>query len=409
MAESLEELKEVLLLSIKALEEEKSLFEHANAVLNAQLSQIPETPSHKQIVFIGSDLWVEMTGDEARGFFGRRLDSNLADLKNISEKMQRSRQMLDSIGKVLDQENNVEQTEELNSEGLPIMDIQETLDDDGEVISATVNDKAFEAMPKDLLKELLAAEDQMEVAETQKGLSDSSAENENDGQIEELLADMEIIPRENPSESGESRKESKINEMETSDSEDELEDIQPSIRPEEIYELELIASEMDLDDPEDDVLEEGDFDYDIEDSDFNSDDHEGGDDSNGDLDDDSDDDSKADELLYGNNFGMFKGKSELQNRLWGEVQALRNKKIQSEPAPVEAKAPKKSVRFNESTEVKEIENVSESLKKIEHKKQKPLRFRERLILSGKTELKSEASRPDDDSEEVTRDIVDRSG
>lgn len=406
MAESLEELKEVLLLSIKALEEEKSLFEHANAVLNAQLSQIPETPSHKQIVFIGSDLWVEMTGDEARGFFGRRLDSNLTDLKNISEKMQRSRQMLDSIGKVLDQENNVEETEELNSEGLPIMDIQETLDDDGEVISATVNDKAFEAAPKDLLKKLLVAADQMEVAETRKGLSDPSGENENDGQIEELLADMEIIPREKPSESGESSKEPKINEMETSDSEDELEDIQPSIRPEEIYELELIASEMDLDDPEDDVLEEGDFDYDIEDSDLNSDDH---DDPNDDPDDASDDDSKADELLYGNNFGMFKGKSELQNRLWGEVQALRNKKIQSEPAPVEAKAPKKSVRFNESTEVKEIENVSESLKKIEHKKQKPLRFRERLILSGKTELKSEASRPDDDSEEVTRDIVDRSG
>lgn len=390
MSESIHELDEVLKLSINGLEKEKDEHDRAVALLEQSL-HLYDTCVVPSIVHIGCDLWVDMTPAEAKAYLNRRLCARKTALMQITDKIDRSNAMVDNLRCL--QKQLAERPEGTTEEGLPIIEIQETLDEDGVVVGATLNDKAvdFETGVVAPDKRDSSAQQQASCVGKDKHKEDDKTESNSAGQkmetdsedqIQELLADMEIVEKlphpAVPTEGG-------------SRSEDVSVKL-PAIRPEDVYELELIASE--LADSDEDYVE--DFDYDIEDCGDHG--EKCGDE---DEDGDDDDDSKADELLYGGNFGMFAGKAQLQSRLWDKVQALRSKKI-LEPKPT---AKLKLVRFNEITEIKEVEDVSESLKKIEHTKQTLLRFHKRMG-SGKA-VRTERLKTDFD--DVTRDIIDRSG
>lgn len=426
MTESLDELKDVLLASLKSLEEEKESYLLIEKQLKtlASHNQDVSSSSGKRLICIGCDLWIEMSQIETKAYFDRKIKANSQNLLQITEKINRSRTMIDDILPLIENPSHSQPSEELNEEGLPILDIQETLDDDDTVLSVKINDKPVEFKQHTIEKKGVRSSknlanstkssknekkntEKIEFIENFESPTAKDLENDNNDQIEELLADMEIVAK---NANIDSNKESSQKDLEANltnvDSLEELhEDSTPAIRPEDIYELELIASELAPDDEDGEYDDEG-FDFEMDDS---VDENE----NDGDGDDDDDDDAKADEILYGGNFGMFTGNSPLQDRLWGEIQALRNQKLNEIP-PVEAsvvaelKAKLKVVRFNETTEIKEIENVSESLKKIEHKKQKPLRFRESLISAGRSEFKKERPTKLLGNEEVTRDITDRS-
>lgn len=414
----MEELQKVLELSLQALEEEKNAYLQIDTDLKS-LMNLPHKNSKvsqsSRLVCIGCDLWVEMTSTEATSYFNRRIEANQTSLRQLTEKIQQSRSILENIQTLLTQPSEKDATEESNADALPIIDIQETLDDDGEVVSVTLNDKAVDLSQKQTeeSKESKNAtissntSDTIETTDYPKPVDEPEAETSDDDQIEELLADMEIVQRPISTEvtkTSDEKKETTTSNDVDHDYDSEDDDICPAIRPEDVYELELIASELAPEDDEAEFIDDEEFEFELEDDDYDID--------NEDDDDDDESDSKADELLYGGNFGMFKGKTDLQNRLWGEVQALRNKKLLEQEPKVEdrsnGKVKSKLVRFSESTEVKEIEDVSESLKTIEHKKQKPLRFRERLIMSGKSEIRGIKTQKSIDSDQVTTDIVDRS-
>lgn len=415
MSESLDDLKDVLQVSLKSLENEKEAYilrEKQLKTLACHNRDGRGAPS-KRLICIGCDLWVEMTPAEADAYFDRRAKANAQDLLQISEKIDRSRTMLNNILQLMEDSAPSQPSEETNEEGLPILDIQEMLDDDGVVVSVKINDEPV-AMDKNANSPTtttntgeIASNGSKELQETEKiefieDFEDAAAiaaETDDNDQIEELLADMEIVSKNAEKDVAQ---ESTHPASEVNRNSDDLpEDSVPAIRPEDIYELELIASEVAPNDEEGDFDVE-DFDFDLEDS-FDED---------GDDDEDDDDDTKADEILYGGNFGMFTGNSPLQDRLWGEIQAIRNKKLEQTPqikAPSTELKPKlKLVRFKETTEIKEIDNVSESLKNIEHKKQKPLRFRESLISAGKSEYKRDRPSKKIGTDDVTSDVTDRS-
>lgn len=409
MSESIDELQKVLELSLEGLEEEKNAYIQIDNDLKS-LMTLPQTASklskNNRLVCIGCDLWVEMSSSESTAYFNRRIDANQACLRQISEKIQQSRLILENIQTLLAQPSQNEPSEESNSDGLPIIDIQETLDDDGEVVSVTLNDKSIDTSEKESENLRISSDANKNLSTSDNiGASKASLEDETSDkdQIEELLADMEIVQKltSGPkSKAIDENTEVKIPQSQAQDfdSDSDSDDYCPAIRPEDVLELELIASELSPEDERSDLLEDQEFDFELDEDD--------------EEDDGEEDSAKADELLYGGNFGMFKGKADLQNRLWGEVQALRNKRLSKEDPKVfdesTSKAKTKLVRFSENTEVKEIEDVSESLKKIEHKKEKPLRFRERLIMSGKSEMRSPKIPKPTGSDEVTTDIIDRS-
>lgn len=405
MSESIDELQKVLELSLEALEEEKNAYIQIDTDLKS-LMDLPQKTStvskSSQLVCIGCDLWVEMTVADAAAYFNRRIDANQANLRQISQKIQQSRLILENIQTLLEQPSKDETSEESTTDGLPIIDIQETLDDDGEVVSVTLNDKSIDISQSDAKSAKKATEastssNALEAVVGSRTAGDPEGEMSDSDQIEELLADMELVQKPTSTASNKAvigEKEALSKQLDYQDSDVEDDDVCPAIRPEDVLELELIASELDPEDDEMDFNDEEEFDFELDDED------------------DEEEEAKADELLYGGNFGMFKGKTDLQNRLWGEVQALRNKNLNGNEPQIsndsKSKAKSKLVRFSENTEVKEIEDVSEDLKQIQHKKEKPLRFRERLIMSGKSEMRSPKIPKPIESDDVTTDIVDRS-
>lgn len=415
-----DELQDVLEQSLKALEDERYSYAIIKIELKKLLAQVQEPSSTQanRLVCIGCDLWVEMAPSDAAAHFHKRIEINSIRLRQISEKIDRSRLLLDNFH-VLPEPAKPSQ---VGSNSSSIVDIQEVLDENCSIVSVTLNDKMVEVncpdpeqneIPKRRRSsneqssngspsskkgsELLSCKERNENQEAQ--LSEC-VDYEDQYQINELLADMEIV-------SGKDRPAIVKNSitMKSGTANDKLankeEDFPPSIRPEDIYELELIVSEQ-FSEREEEYIEEEELNSEIEDSED--------DESNG----------EADELLYSGYVGMFTGQSTIQARLWDEVQALRAKNMEiAEETAMSRKNRKppslKLVRFSENTEVKEIEDVSKRLKKIEHKKQKPLRFRQRLIMSGKayTRPKRTIGTGDDSKESVSNDvtngIINRSG
>lgn len=373
-----------------------TLFESNRDSLNQQLVQLKKNlkffvhsdKSENIMVNLGCDYLAYKTKLEALQFLGRRIQHVEALIKNvdleIAEALQTRRKL-----EIL--ETNGEEYYESANNKLQIVDVQEELDDMGNIIDVKFNDSCG--------KEIGSKRDLsgMNKRSSSEVLNNETPPITSDDLILDLLHDMEVIPRSiqqgNHHEKGESSETREIirtlEKGETSEGKDpgnrqHFENSGP------LYELELIASELG------DGGASLDGEDDVESTDAESNDE---------------DDDAEEEISYAL---LLPQNAKLQNRFWEEIQRLRSKNLEEAMAsakPAE-KSAKKAVRFNDTLEIKEIEDVGKDLKDMEHQTSRILKFKESKIAfgtsSGVTRTISQypkSANEKNSTDDVTTDIV----
>ncbi|EGW32130.1 uncharacterized protein SPAPADRAFT_71623 [Spathaspora passalidarum NRRL Y-27907] len=311
----------------------------------------------------------------------------------------------------------VDSGEKLNEEGLPFMDIQEEIDDDGNVISVKINDapvdkpilssKQQEKNTSQTIAGTSYIEEKIEdVAAPSVSNKDNTESEETTGessvdQIQELMEDMGLTTKSEKQMIDQDALLDKIDELEIEtdhkfhlkqivlEEYKKLQDSQESEQPQDnqnyeqpqdkslaidkyddLIQLEIVADDLN---DEQDVSYADDEEWDFE------------------FDEDEDDDDLADELLYGNHPSSVLGASASEKTnalLWEQIRKLREKGDEKE----EPKK-KKSVRFAETLEINEIENISESLKNPPPPEPKMSLFKQNRIVHKQVEEKSETEEP----------------
>lgn len=354
------------------------------------------------VIDIGCGFWVKKSYHEALEFTQRQI-SNVSD---GMEKLSFEIKLLDSEKLKYDEETLSSKYPSSDEPPLPFVEIQELLDENGEVIEAKLNDKPFliepgtftdeentilenhpgKAPQSDIIeRHVTSPKSRINTGENQKEIT------EHDDQIDELLQDMEIIDAKD--ESG------KITPELTNGTDVASQKDNPKLlEPKDIYELELIAGKFNSDDEESE--EELDFDYDFDES----------------------DDESFDADLHSNfmstiDTSILPGNSHVSERLRNEIIALRRQR-QDQPVPKKNDTSRR-VHFNDTLQIKEIENVSAELLNIEHKKQKLLRFKEIKTLHNQApslvqQMDEPIEKPiekqrsqNTDSNEVVSDVLER--
>lgn len=356
------------------------------------------------VVHLGGEYFVEKAKGEAKNFLVSKITS-------INQQVKMLEVRAIEIGKSLNQmSNGVEadsSTVETNEEGLPFMEIIETLDDDGSIISAKVNkeevyvnrqhnsntegrDTLTESKLYLQLKEATPFHHKAHKPSTNADIEKPTEITTSDGEdrLEDLMREMHVLPasvNENENkikkiarmvndlpieaehkslvaESLEStvdltqmvkKNSTLVSDENTPGAIKDFTEASKSLDIDNIIELEIIADQIDEPGNDEYIMEEvGEFDYDFEDFDIDHDDDDG--------------DDLADELLYGKKPSFFSDDS-INELLWEQVSKLRSAgKEQGDAVNIEKS--KKSVRFANTLQIKEIENVSEALKKVEHQK-----------------------------------------
>lgn len=359
-------------------------------------------------------------------------------------------------------------------EGLPMMDIQEELDEDGNVKSVKINNKVQLIDDQIEKKESKNSKrnEQFNSKERNKNfkkieeIDGNEEEEEDDDQLSELLQDMGIIQlkktdeinidqdklldkidqlninsdekfklkqicvegykslqvektsNEDIQEKGEQTDEEIISDLivendlqdllstddKTNSHQKDTDSNRIAIDGNDLLELELIADKF-VDTNNSSITHADDEEWDFE---FDDEEEE-------------EDEDFSDDLLYGSSGATFipqtesrPGSQNLNNLLWKQVMELRNKKAQGAISDSTHSLKKKSVRFSEQLEIKEIENISEELKNIDHFKQNISRFKQdRLIKSNDFEIKDAIKQLEKTNEETVErdkpvsDIVER--
>ncbi|KAI5970345.1 hypothetical protein CANMA_000602 [Candida margitis] len=341
---------------------------------------------------------------------GQYSDEKIDRLKNLIDQFdlkikeaQTTKDNLTQLGK-LQSVNNIDQKEKLNEEGLPFMDIQEEVDEDGNIISSKINnapvkiEKQTEKAPK-----------------VKKSSPEKTKDKDQNDELMQLFSDMELMPDKNRLKHHLNQDEllNKIDELKINpeekfdlkkicvqafndyneDDEERGEEVPDSEREatpgvagggdkgrgnidtDNLLELELLADEFDNEEDEDNKYADNeDWDYDFEEEDDDDD-----------VDDDDDDD-RADALLYGTEpnatwLGGKLGDEKSTSLFWNQIAELREQEKMTknshkhgldvselEKAAVEAadgKKKQKSVRFANNLDIKKVENISDSLKNPE--------------------------------------------
>ena len=327
-------------------------------------------------------------------------------VQQFDEKIKEAQSTKDNLNKLaqsqLDLVSKIDDKEKLNEDGLPFMDIQEEVDEDGNVISSKVNNVPVEVEKK--AKASTNVEKPSSVGKVKK-------DHDNDDELAQLFSDMELLPSHD-------RLKQHLNQDELLDRIDELKispeekfnlkrvciqafkaynekDEETEVKPEKdvvsttignseskkhgidtdnLLELELLADEFDNEEENEDskYADDEDWDYDFEEND--------------DDDDDDDDDDVADELLYGSKpnttwLGGNIGDSKSSDLFWSQVAQLRQKEKtnkvndkhgldvlecdESSKSHTDGKKKQKSVRFSDSLDIKNVENISDSVKNPE--------------------------------------------
>ncbi|KAG7730042.1 hypothetical protein KL933_001122 [Ogataea haglerorum] len=348
-----------------------------------------------------------------------RLDREVEERKASKKKLM---ELFESLRKVDEYDHK-----ESKSDELPIMEIREELDDEGHVISGDVkpyaemsnddrrvessrsinpetgetkNESVTRKEPASQSKEadfdttLKSTEHEAEKKEvptqTQKieELSEEEQKkiDEDREQLAELLDDMDIVPKKTSNVNTEKEETKQTEETkeakdlnESSEKTSDYPPGKPAIDPEDILTLEMIAEDFDDEDfDEDESSLTGAFP------------EEEGEDN----DDDDDDESYVRVVPSGARSMFLQQIAELRQRKQ-EKGSLPNL-----PEPKKAEA-KKSVKFAESVQINEVENVSEELKKTRNTKVS------RFKLQRQQRGVSRESTSDEDSEEVMHDVVER--
>lgn len=367
----------------------------------------------KVMVLLGDGYFVEHTVEGARLFLKRRTSHIGQAVAEIEARIEEARETVTRFEayarhEELSMEDGIvnvasEQKKSLNEEGLPFIEIREELDEEGNVMEAKVDGVAQlppEALPSSHVER--AAEG--EAPETHTGIMNIVETLDDDGNVvgsvvepeearssaktkvekggstsptqdhvRDLLDEMEVTASRTVNEDELLERIDKL-EVSADDkfrlkaivleeyrkvpgSQAQASDaaVKPSsaaIDPSDLIELEILADDFDDDDVGDEFADDEEWDFEFSDA----------------AEDDDSDDDMADELLYGAKRPEFIANNGLNNRLWKEVMALRG---DGPPAP---KGHTKSVRFAAQLDIKEVENVGEELKNIQHVNQNVSRF-----------------------------------
>ncbi|KAI3404147.2 hypothetical protein KGF56_003047 [Candida oxycetoniae] len=329
--------------------------------------------------------------------------------------------------------------ESVNEEGLPFMDIQEEVDEEGNIISTKINDVPFEVAGKTGT-----------VKKLQNQTKNKQLENEKfEDEVKQLLQDMELVSTShnhrvtnvdqddllskidnlhiNPQDKfdlkrlcidafntynededeGEGENEDKDKDEDDVDEDAALGEKKSSkkskdsfslsslpinsIDKSDLLELEILADDFDDQDVCPQFNEDEELNYDYEDEDE-------------DEEEDNDDDASADDIIYGNtrDNSWFGGEQQGQanSLLWGQINKLRLEKVEKYHkhvstdteeegvTRVEPKKKQKSVRFAEHLSIKRVENISESLKNPPSTHRKQSLFKQRKSGSAKVSTES---------------------
>ncbi|KHC51916.1 hypothetical protein MGC_04151 [Candida albicans P37039] len=338
---------------------------------------------------------IEKTTTEAIEFLDKRVTEIKEALTQFNTKIneaESTKEKLNQFNQFVQQGGNHEELkqEKLNEDGLPFVDIQEELDEDGNVINVQFkdaqedttidkNEKDSRGTPK---VEILGEE----IDKAKK--SDKVSQSESD-EFQALLEDMEVISKDKKAQELNFDQDDlldKIDKLQISAEDkfklkqvcvEEFKNLEPehdtdktqensasdkvignfenlAIDKNDLIELELLAD--DFDDSENFQGENYDDD---EEWDYEFDD-----------DDEEEEEDIADELLYGGGKAKIIGSDEKSNNmLWDQIINLRKSKLVAtdqvadkiEESTVNEKKPK-AVRFAEHLDINEVENISESLR-----------------------------------------------
>lgn len=338
---------------------------------------------------------IEKTTTEAIEFLDKRVTEIKEALTQFNTKIneaESTKEKLNQFNQFVQQGGNHEELkqEKLNEDGLPFVDIQEELDEDGNVINVEFkdaqedttidkNEKDSRGTPK---VEILGEE-----IDKAKKL-DKVSQSESD-EFQALLEDMEVISKDKKAQELNFDQDDlldKIDKLQISAEDkfklkqvcvEEFKNLEPehdtdktqensasdkvignfenlAIDKNDLIELELLAD--DFDDSENFQGENYDDD---EEWDYEFDD-----------DDEEEEEDIADELLYGGGKAKIIGSDEKSNNmLWDQIINLRKSKLVAtdqvadkiEESTVNEKKPK-AVRFAEHLDINEVENISESLR-----------------------------------------------
>ncbi|OBA23931.1 hypothetical protein METBIDRAFT_10135 [Metschnikowia bicuspidata var. bicuspidata NRRL YB-4993] len=339
---------------------EKARLEEQNKTLFSLLDlivSIKNKHTDDLIVHIGCGFWTRKAPSAAIEFIMRQIKGNIDMLEKLSAQISKQSEHFGSIEVNQDYLQNDETTLTLV---LPIVEIQEDLDEDGNIISTKLNNEPFSMnLSSDGVSEKTSSDvSQVEFqhilditlkpCNVTKDVEEKRANS--DEQLDELFNDMGII----------------VQGTDSGDITEEHENIlaqigtKATLDPTNIYELELIAGKFQTEE----ILLEDDheFDYDFESEDelFEIESH-------------SNFTSDIDTL-------MLPGNSDARTRLRDEIIAHRRQR-QEEAEKITSNETRR-VRFHDTLQIKEIEDVSQHLRNIEHKKQGLLRFKEAKLLLG---------------------------
>ncbi|QFZ27425.1 putative bud site selection protein [Clavispora lusitaniae] len=470
-------MEEILKLSLTKLEKESQLHQEELQSLHKVKLDLEEKGDGNEdtvMIHLGAEYWMEKSKDDALRFLDRRINKLQSTLNSMRKNLKTGGETLKNLQSLI--ELSSKESKNAVTDDLPIMDIQEEIDEDGNVISVTLNNEKIEqesasigsnldgiqSLPhgdaqdisktKQLNNKKPYGEDiatsefesigsknttkttRQQESETDSGFTEDQVPNDEvNSQIQELIDDMELLDFKEQSDSlhkvveliektdisaehmealksvvnsganGENRganstQQRQQEHQEHQDQKSEQQEQQEQqhlqghqeqegqqqqsrrgLENQQIYELELIASEFEENDGsiEDEELE---FDFDSADENMTT----------------SEEEDPTDDLLYNGGFSLLPKDSVLQNRLWADIHSLREqgrdaheqefqnketliKEIPNKEIP-NTKVPK-SVRFSEKLDIREIEDVSESLAKVEHHKQSISKFKENRILA----------------------------
>lgn len=390
------QLEEFLNQSLKNLESQSNNLTEQIMLFESLKYSVESHTAEDLTVTLGGGYYTRMTHSETLKYLDRRLKHLRESASRTTSKFEHAKQTKENF--LLLQNYQAQKETDFKNE-LPIVDILEEIDDTGNILSVKFKDSfgnEFLQRSMELPSQVSSKyEDAKYVSEQGLiGQINGNGNNIQTEQIRELLSDMEINPE---TENFDGNNQQNDHKMQTTSngelvtdsvkaakiksSENAVENRSPnSMDTRQIYELELLASEFG--DNQLSLVDEDGFNYDFDDEQSDS----------------IDSSSSDDDFIY----GMLLPKNDkLQNRLWQEVKNLRKKKqVEGERlVGLEIRKSDKLVRFSEKLEIKEIENVSDSLKQIEHSRSKVLKFKENKILSRnlRDETGNSEGRADDNS------------
>ncbi|CAN3503460.1 hypothetical protein DICA1_F02410 [Diutina catenulata] len=185
---SFAELSQQMEAAIGRLRAKQSALEHQMAHFEAIEQQVKSQMSSDAPVMIalGEGYFVERPRDDALAFLARRrreMATVVAQFKERVAEAESTRANMTTFSELAQQTPRAE--EQMNDEGLPFMDIVEELDDDDNVVSATVNNQRVESGAKEVeaeaetkagIKAGIKAETKAGNAETKAALANSKAD-----------------------------------------------------------------------------------------------------------------------------------------------------------------------------------------------------------------------------------------